>query len=406
MLYRRTFRFFIFCTLKCLITFQQPLLAQSPYVQDFEYFWQTVKERHAYLEEQQIDWARVYQIWRPKAALIKDDIEFIEFMEQVLLELHNGHVSLNTNLNTSNRLVPSGSDLFVVKNYDSYYIEDVRPNSKAAAAGVRPGLQVGSWNDQPINPQLSKFYPKSVKQPTEAMQRYALDMLFAGTHDQKRTMKTHNGVRTLFIQLDTAIIQKNKHKITVQWHNDSVAQLTINDCLYDYDLIAEFDAAMDTLMRAKCILLDLTDTPAGGNTTVARAIMGRFIDKRLPYQMHSYVEQPYSVERSWVEYVSPRGATYRGRLFVLVGHWTGSMGEGLAIGFDGLGRGTVVGTKMAGLLGAITQFEMPNTKISFQIPIEKLYHINGTPRAAYVPSVLTANSKHTLEKALELAQKR
>ena len=35
---------------------------------------------------------------------------------------------------------------------------------------------------------------------------------------------------------------------------------------------------------------------------------------------------------------------------VLVDHWTGSMGEGIAIGMDGLKRATIVGTEMAGLL--------------------------------------------------------
>ena len=64
------------------------------------------------------------------------------------------------------------------------------------------------------------------------------------------------------------------------------------------------------------------------------------------------------------------------------------MGEGLAIGFDATGFGTVVGTPMAGLLGATTQIMLPRTGIGVNLPGERLYHVNGTAREAFQPSVL------------------
>ena len=64
----------------------------------------------------------------------------------------------------------------------------------------------------------------------------------------------------------------------------------------------------------------------------------------------------------------------------MVGHWTGSTGEGIAVGFDGMKRGKIVGTKMAGLIGATRGFRLTQTNIGFQIPTERLYHIDGTPR--------------------------
>jgi C-terminal processing protease CtpA/Prc len=41
---------------------------------------------------------------------------------------------------------------------------------------------------------------------------------------------------------------------------------------------------------------------------------------------------------------------------VLVNHWTGSIGEGMAIGLDAMHRARVVGTPMAHLAGAISDF--------------------------------------------------
>ena len=72
---------------------------------------------------------------------------------------------------------------------------------------------------------------------------------------------------------------------------------------------------------------------------------------------------------------------------VLVNHWTGSMGEGLAIGFDATGAGTVVGTEMAGLLGATYHFELPHSKIGVNLPAERLTHVDGTPRENFRPRV-------------------
>ena len=73
---------------------------------------------------------------------------------------------------------------------------------------------------------------------------------------------------------------------------------------------------------------------------------------------------------------------------VLVNRWTASMGEGIAIGLDGMKRATIVGTRMAGLNGGIFNHELPKTKIGVSYPGERLNQINGTPRENFVPPVL------------------
>jgi carboxyl-terminal processing protease len=127
--------------------------------------------------------------------------------------------------------------------------------------------------------------------------------------------------------------------------------------------------------------------------------MGRFIEKMLPYQVHEFDEKEYQTKRHWVEYVTPRKETYKGNVYILVGRWTGSMGEGIAIGFDGMKKAKIIGTKMAGLLGAISNFQMTETKIGFQFSTERLFHINGTPREDFIPGILTGNMEETLKKA-------
>lgn len=77
------------------------------------------------------------------------------------------------------------------------------------------------------------------------------------------------------------------------------------------------------------------------------------------------------------------------------------MGEGLAIGLDGMERATVIGTPMAGLRGALYSHTLPHTGIEIRIPAERLYYIDGTPREEFVPPVL-ANSGGGVEELLEI----
>ena len=184
--------------------------------------------------------------------------------------------------------------------------------------------------------------------------------------------------------------------------NKNTACIKINNSLGNNNLIAEFDKTLDSLFQYKNLVIDLTETPGGGNTTVARAIMGRFITQLLPYQIHEFDEKNYQTKRHWVEYVTPRKEIYKGNVYILVGRWTGSMGEGMAIGFNGMNRAKIIGTEMAGLIGAISNFQLTETEIGFQFPTERLYHVNGTAREKFLPEILTQNIEETIQKTNEI----
>ena len=380
------------------------LNAQSDYRRDFWEFWTDCDNHYAYFEKQGIDWIAVRDIYMPKTADIENDAQFIRFMETVINELHNGHVSLNTNLPDSNRIIPSGSDIFAVKTADKFFISDVKPDSGAVQCGIAPGMEVVKFNGVAIAEQLENFLPKYATTYNQEMYSYALNMLLAGTHNVHRVITViENGLKKDFYPDAKKGTTTDKWPVEYKTLNGNIGFIKINNSLGSSSTVLQFDKAIDSLLETRTIILDLTDTPGGGNTMVARAIMSRFTDKELPYQKH-VVEEPFGIMRSWVEYVTPRQKTYRGKLVVMVGHWTGSMGEGIAVGFDGMKRAEIVGTKMAGLLGAVYTFTTPYSGISYQIPAERLYHINGTPREDYVPQFLTENSEETLKKAIELAE--
>ncbi|WP_447911482.1 hypothetical protein [Brevundimonas bullata] len=62
--------------------------------------------------------------------------------------------------------------------------------------------------------------------------------------------------------------------------------IVFNDSLGDDATISAFDVAMSAAYTGETVILDLADTPSGGNTVVARAIMGWFVSEAQPYQVH------------------------------------------------------------------------------------------------------------------------
>jgi carboxyl-terminal processing protease len=187
----------------------------------------------------------------------------------------------------------------------------------------------------------------------------------------------------------------------------NIGYIQINNSLGNLDLIQAFDHKLDSLMNTNALILDLRETGRGGTSTVARAIMGRFDTKEQDYQKHIYTaeEMETGIRRSTLELVSPRKKIYTKPIVVLVGYWTGSMGEGMAVAFDGMHRARVAGTAMAGLLGEIYTFTMPETGISFSFPCVQLQHINGLPREDFIPPILVKDQSQAVEKAIELLRK-
>ena len=97
-------------------------------------------------------------------------------------------------------------------------------------------------------------------------------------------------------------------------------------------------------------------------------------------------EREFGVPRKFVEYVLPIAPRVRGKVVVLGGHWTGSMGEGLMIAFRALGVPTA-GSRLAHLLGALfnEQLELSNAKVD--LGEEQLFDTAGRPRENFVPDL-------------------
>ena len=357
---------------------------------DYEELCTQVGSTYAYFDTKALQWSQVCDLYRPDFAQVRSREQFVTGLEHVIDELYDPHAQLNTNTDKSYRLVPSGTDLWAEWQNGQAVITQVRENSDAARAGIRAGMIVLTLNKQPIaslvEARLGRSYPHS----TADARDWALRSVLAGVHQVPRALRLQVGKKPRDFTLPAADQSfRGEQPITFSEIRPGIGYILLNDSLGNDATVPAFDAALDSLRSTRGLIIDLRDTASGGNSSVARGILGRFVDKDLPYQKHILPaeEKETGIRRSWLELVSPRGVKYPHPVVVLVNRWTGSMGEGLAIGFDASGAAKLVGTEMARLVGATYTITLPNTGIHANFPAERLQHVNGTPREQIRPEL-------------------
>jgi len=381
-------------TLTAALAASSCLIAQTPndFQQDFEVAIRTVAASYAYFDAKATRWEAVPALYAADLRDVKNRDEFIALLERVIDELYDPHVQLTVNLERSPRLVPSGTDLWAEWREDGATITQVRDHSDAARAGLRPGAVVVRFDGMPIGDAVEARMGRSYPHSVAAARDWALRAVLAGRHNAPRLFEIRERGAARAVELPAGDqFTSPRAPLDASEIRPGIGYVRFNDSLGDIAAVAAFDQALQHLRQTRGLIIDLRDTASGGNTGVAEGILGRFVEREIAYQKHMLPSEENSrgVGRSWYAHVSPRGDfIYSRPVAALVNRWTGSMGEGLAIGFDGTRTGTVVGTAMAGLVGATTRTRLPRTGIGINLPMERLYHVNGTPREAFQPAVL------------------
>ena len=326
---------------------------------------------------------------RAEAGAVSDRRSLLRYAEHAVAALADHHAITGGSFNDSWGLVPSYSDLWIEPEGEAWRITAVRDNSPAAAAGIRAGDRLLAIAGTPTTAAVAAFWAELGLEPTGDRAGYAARVLAAGRRDRPRdlTIRDASGAERR-LTLPNLYVAGPGERPPVSAHEaDGALVIRFNDSLGHSATVAAFDAAMAAARPGQPVVLDLTDTASGGNTVVARAIMGWFVDGPTAYQIHNLPaeERETGVPRQWIEQVLPRpGKRHHGPLTARVGRWTGSMGEGLAVGLDALGA-DVVGDPMAGLLGAIYDHRLENSGMVIKLPTERLYTVDGTPREAFRP---------------------
>lgn len=348
-----------------------------------------VNAQYAYLERLPGRRFPESAVLQAEAEAVHDGRSLLAYAERAVAALADHHAITGSSFADSWALVPSYADLWIEPEGEMWRITAVREGSPAEAAGVRTGEELVAIGGVATGEAVAGFWADLGLEVTPERASYAARVLAAGRRDRARdlTVRDRDGVdRRLTLPSLYALPRAERPPVTVAVEGEALV-LRLNDSLGDRATITAFDEAIARARPGQTVVLDLRDTPSGGNTVVARAIMGWFVDAPAGYQIHRLPaeERETGVPRQWVEQVLPRAeGRHRGPVVVRVGRWTGSMGEGLAVGLDALGA-RVDGGPMAGLLGAVYDHRLPNSGLVLKLPTERLYAVDGTPREAFRP---------------------
>lgn len=358
--------------------------------------WDEVRSELAqnYAYWDRIDAERTFDAAAPVMRGSTSRLIFADRLQALLLLFGDSHLHVSPTSDPAMAWAPSASDMWFGGTIADPVVQDVKQGSVAAERGIRPGMHLREFGGQTPAQAVAGLFADLGVAPDVQQSIYALNALATGRLKQPRSFVFRDGKRTLKLELPPGYdsVRRPAGLAQVATAHDAsghiIAIIRVNNSLGENALIAEFDRAIGALPPSAHVILDLRDTPSGGNSTVARSIIGHFITEPKPYQRHELTAEriQFGVPRVWLEYAQPR-APHLNRPIVLAGMWTGSMGEGLTIGLNSAAGAPVVGSPMGQLLGAIIQDELPKSCLTVSFANERLWHVDGTPRENFVPTV-------------------
>ncbi len=362
---------------------------------DFKTFVQDFKSNYAYLDGAEKPWLTWEARYAGPVQQADSKEAFDAVLASALSELHDFHAEVRFRLVDRWLPVPTFADVWAEFQLSGAIVNAVRRGIDAERAGIHVGDRITSVGSVPLEQAIAARLRPAVSQSSPQAREWALLSVLTGKSDEPRvvtlvTPAAHSYTVTLPVERH---FDRAPGELSLQRLPGNIALIRFNNSLGEQKTVAAFEKAISEARDTTGLILDLRDVPSGGDSSVALGIMGRFASEIRPYQRHRIPNYGQSdVERNWVEFVAPRGPfTYTAPVVVLVNHWTASMGEGMAVGFDAMQRAVVVGTPMAHLAGAVSDDKLPKTGVDVAYATERIYHVDGVPRQKWLPPVLIEN---------------
>lgn len=354
--------------------------------QEFE---DTLRLFYAYIDRKDMDVEAQLKRSKTAALATTNRQTFRKILHQTALTFSDPHFLVGPLDENDFSIIPSGSDIKTVIRDDHFYVLDIRAGSAADMAGIRPGWEIMEIDGMPVREAVRRPFGDLLPKPTPRQMVYGADIAVSGLRNAPRNISFRHQDQTRTVSLAASYdfsSQIRAGELLTVSQQSGIGVIRINNSLGNNDLIAAFDRALKQLADSDAIVIDLRNTPSGGNTEVARSIIGHFVKETRSYQIHEIpsLEREFTVPRRFIEQVKPRTPGFSGPIAVLGGHWTGSMGEGLVIGLDAAAGAYTIASDMGDLLGALSNFDLGKSGARMDIGTESLFHVDGTPREDYV----------------------
>lgn len=368
-------------------TLAAPALAAEPPrdiegAMDFDEVWRTLDERYGFFHLKATDWNKARALYRPRAIACEDLDSFREVIRQLTAELYDPHTHVNDLPDGAQRTPPF--DIWAEWHGGAAMVFDVRDASPAKTAGVRPGDRILKADGVEIGAATAAQAPRCLTRPDPEAQDYALRAAVAGHRARPRTIQVSRGGRTLDLTI-LATPLPDEPALSFRRLDGGFGYIRVST-FADDKAVEAWDQALAALKDTSGLIVDARRN-GGGDTAVARPMMGRLIKQKTRYA-YMRRREGRGLSAPWQEFVEPRGPfTYEAPVVVLTDRWSASMAEGFPMGLHGMGRARVVGTPMMQLGAAVFDCRLDRTGVNVQYSGEPVYDAMDRPRWLMRPDV-------------------
>ena len=269
--------------------------------QDFDELWETLRDRYAFFEDKATDWEKVRSLYRPRLAEVGDDEDkWKRLLLAVTDELYDAHTHFAQPVPGLPRWPLS--DIFLRETNSGFEVSALREGSGALEAGLKVGDQVVGIDGMTFEQAVALRMPRTLRRPDPEARRFAVNAAVGGNRDRDRKLRVRlkdGEVRDLLVPFRPVA---DRPAISHRRLDGGFGYIAITT-FGDNGAPGAFDAALAELRDAPGLVID-TRFNGGGDTAIARPIMGRFIKERRPYAlMRRRSGKGIGLTDPWTEYV-------------------------------------------------------------------------------------------------------
>lgn len=346
--------------------------------QSFDKVWNTVNERHYDPTFGGVDWAKMREIYAPKAAAAKTRADFHAVLRQMLGELKLSHFGIfPRDAETLAAQKASGSTGIELKMIEGIpVISRVDVGSAAAAAGLKPGFIVqmidGVSSAEIIKPLEEMFASRKLGAGMQKIYRErtllaaingkAGTTLKLGVLDEKDQARSFDIVRAAFEgEMSQPLGNFPAQQVVFESKRlaNGIGYIRFN--MWVIPQVQKIRKAIAEFADAKGIIIDLRGNP-GGIGGMAPGLAGMLTQERTSLGSMNTRDS----EQKFIVY--PQENPFLGKVVILEDYGSGSTSEVFASGMQDIGRAKIVGETSAGAV-LPSVFDTLPTGVIFQYVI-------------------------------------